>query len=178
MPVAMSTVCARAVAQAARFGAEMLLARDVAALETRGPVRTVRFGDSEELDARALLVATGVSYRRLDAPGVEALSGRGVYYGANSSDAIQCRGDDVFIVGAANSAGQAALNLARYAKRVVLVARGGALEDSMSLYLVARIREMPNIEIRLRSEVASVRGNGHLEALSLVDRDSGCRRRC
>jgi thioredoxin reductase (NADPH) len=162
----------RAVAQATRFGAEMLLARDVTAFEARGPVRTVRLGD-DELEARALLVATGVSYRRLEAPGIEALTGRGVYYGANAGDAVQCRGDDVFIVGAANSAGQAALSIARYAKRVVLLVRGGSLEDSMSLYLLARIRETTNIEIRSRTEVAGVRGDGHLETVLLADRSSG-----
>ena len=162
----------RAVAQAARFGAEMVLARDVVAFEPRGPVRAVRFGDTE-LEARALLVATGVSYRRLEAPGVEALTGRGVYYGASASEAVQCQGDEVYVVGAANSAGQAALNLARYAKRVVLVVRGGALEDSMSLYLVARIRTVPNIDVRLRSEVVAARGETHLEAVTLADRDSG-----
>ncbi|CAN5703627.1 hypothetical protein BH24ACT26_BH24ACT26_08120 [soil metagenome] len=162
----------RAVAQAARFGAEMVLARDVVGLETRGPVRAVRFGDSEELEARALLVATGVSYRRLEAPGLEALSGRGVYYGATASEAIQCQGDEVYIVGAANSAGQAALSLARYAKRVVLIVRGGALEETMSVYLVARIRAAQNIEVRLCSEVVEARGDGHLEAITLAERDS------
>jgi thioredoxin reductase (NADPH) len=162
----------RAVAQAARFGAEMVLARDVVALETRGPVRAVRFRDSEELEARALLVATGVSYRRLEVPGLEALTGRGVYYGATASEAVQCQGDEVYVVGAANSAGQAALNLARHAKRVVLIVRGGALEDSMSVYLVARIRAAENIEVRLRSEVVGARGDGHLEAITLADRDS------
>jgi thioredoxin reductase (NADPH) len=162
----------RAVAQAGRFGAEMLLARDVMALQRRGPVRAVCFG-AGELEARAVLVSTGVSYRRLDAPGVAALTGRGVYYGANASDAAQCKDDDVIIVGAANSAGQAALNLAQYAKRVVVVVRGHSLEEAMSLYLVARIRATANIEVRLRSEVTEARGDGHLEAVTLTDRDSG-----
>jgi thioredoxin reductase (NADPH) len=162
----------RAVAQAARFGAEMVLARDVTGLETRGPVRAVRLGDAGQLEARALLVATGVSYRRLEAPGLEALSGRGVYYGATASEALQCQGDEVYVVGAANSAGQAALNLAQYAKRLVLVVRGGALEDTMSIYLVARIRAAENIEVRLRSEVVAARGDGHLESLTLADRDT------
>jgi thioredoxin reductase (NADPH) len=165
----------RAVAQAGRFGAEMLLAHDVMALQRRGPVRAVCFGNARELEARAVLVATGVSYRRLEAPGLAALTGRGVYYGANAGDAAQCQGDDVLIVGAANSAGQAALNIARYAKRVVLVVRGSSLEDSMSLYLVARIRAAANIEIRLRHEVAQASGNGHLEGITLLDRDSGAR---
>ena len=162
----------RAVAQAARFGAEMVLARDVTGFETRGPVRAVRLGDAGQLEARALLVATGVSYRRLEAPGIGALSGRGVYYGATASEAVQCQGDEVYVVGAANSAGQAALNLARYAKRVVMVVRGGSLEDTMSIYLVARIRAAQNIEVRLRSEVVAAHGDGHLEGLTLADRDT------
>jgi thioredoxin reductase (NADPH) len=162
----------RAVAQAGRFGAEMLLARDVSALERRGPVRSVCFGTGE-LEARAVLVSTGVSYRRLEAPGLDRLTGRGVYYGANAGDAAQCAGDDVLVVGAANSAGQAALNFARYARRVVLVVRGGSLEDSMSLYLVTRIQATDAIEVRLRSEVTDARGDGHLEAVTLTDRDTG-----
>ena len=163
----------RAVAQASRFGAEMLLALDVVSFQKRGPVRAVCFGAAGELEARALLVATGVSYRRLEAPGLAELTGRGIYYGASASDAAQCADDDVVVVGAANSAGQAALNFARYARRVLLLVRGGSLEDSMSLYLVARVQATANIEVRLRSEVAGVRGDGHLEAVTLADRDSG-----
>jgi thioredoxin reductase (NADPH) len=162
----------RAVAQASRFGAEMLLARDVMSLQKRGPVRAVCFGTGE-LEARAILVSTGVSYRRLEAPGLAALTGRGVYYGANASDAAQCTDEDVLIVGAANSAGQAALNLAHFARRVVLVVRSSSLEEGMSLYLVARIHAAANIEVRLRSEVSEARGDGHLEAVTLTDRDSG-----
>jgi thioredoxin reductase (NADPH) len=150
----------------------MLLARDVMSLQRRGPVRAVCFG-AGELEARAVLVSTGVSYRRLDAPGSAALTGRGIYYGASASDAAQCKDDDVLIVGAANSAGQAALNLAQYAKRVVLVVRGGSLEEGMSLYLVARINATANIEVRLRTEVTEARGDGHLEAVTLTDRQAG-----
>ncbi len=162
----------RAVAQASRFGAEMLLARDVSSLQRRGPVRAVCF-DSGQVEARAVLVSTGVSYRRLEAPGLAELTGRGVYYGANAGDAAQCADQDVVVVGAANSAGQAALNLARYARRVILLVRGSALEDSMSLYLVTRIQATPTIEVRLHSEVTEARGNGHLESVTLTDRGSG-----
>jgi thioredoxin reductase (NADPH) len=162
----------RAVAQAGRFGAEMLLARDVSALQRRGPVRSVCF-DTGELEARAVLVSTGVSYRRLEARGLAEFTGRGVYYGANAGDAAQCADDDVIVVGAANSAGQAALNFARYARRVVLVVRGASLDDSMSLYLVTRIQATATIEVRLRSEVTEARGDGHLEAVTLTDRDTG-----
>jgi thioredoxin reductase (NADPH) len=163
----------RAVAQAARFGAEMVLAREVVGLETRGPVRAVRFDGSGEVEARAVLIATGVSYRRLEAPGLEGLGARGVFYGATASEASQCRGDDVYVVGAANSAGQAALNLARFAKRVVLVVRGPALEKTMSQYLIGRILAADNIEVRLGCQVVAARGDGHLEALTLVDSLTG-----
>jgi thioredoxin reductase (NADPH) len=170
-----SDLTQRAVAQVSRFGAEMVLPRDVVGFETRGPVHAVLFEGWGEIEARAVIVATGVSYRRLEADGVEELTGRGVYYGATASDAAQCVGDDVYIVGAANSAGQAALNMAKFAKRVVLVVRGAALEASMSTYLVDRITTAANIEVRCRSEVAACQGDGHLETLTLVDRDSGAR---
>jgi thioredoxin reductase (NADPH) len=150
----------RAVAQASRFGAEMVLARDVVGFETRGPVRAVLLDGSTDIEARAVIVATGVSYRR-------------IYYGATASEASQTSGEDVYVVGAANSAAQAALNFARYAKRVVLVVRGAALEASMSQYLVSRVLETPNIDVRLRTEIVGARGDGHLEALTLADRGVG-----
>ena len=163
----------RAVAQVARFGAEVVLAREVVGLETRGPVRAVRFDDDREVEARAVLVATGVSYRRLEAPGLDELGSRGVCYGASASEAAQCEGDEVYVVGAANSAGQAALNLARYAKRVVLLVRGDDVGRTMSQYLVARILSAPNIEVRHGCEVAAAAGDGHLEVLTLRDRGTG-----
>ena len=163
----------RAVAQAARFGAEMVLARDVVGFETRGPVRAVLLDGSTDIEARAVLVASGVSYRRLEAPGVDDVVGRGIYYGASASEAAQTVGEDVYVVGAANSAGQAALNFAKYARRVVLVVRGASLDASMSQYLVRRILDAPTIDVRVRTEVVGARGNGHLEALTLADRDAG-----
>ncbi len=165
----------RAVAQAARFGAETVLARDVAGLEERGPVRVVVLEDGGEIEARAVLIATGVSYRRLEAPGVEELGLRGVYYGASAGEAPQCEGEDVYIVGAANSAGQAALNFARYAKRVVMLVRSARLGDTMSEYLVERIAADPTITVRLHSEVVAASGEGHLESLTIADRESGAR---
>jgi thioredoxin reductase (NADPH) len=168
-----SDLTQRALAQAARFGAEMVLARDVVGFEARGPVRAVRFDGSGEIESRALIVATGVSYRRLEAAGLDALTGRGVYYGAHAGEARQCQGDEVHVVGAANSAGQAALHLSRFAKRVVLVVRAATLLDTMSSYLVERITAAPNIAVRYRCEVVSGRGDGHLEALTLADRDAG-----
>ena len=168
-----SDLTQRAVAQVVRFGAEMVLARTVVGFETRGPAHAVLLDGSGEIETRALIVATGVSYRRLEATGLDELTGRGVYYGATASEASQCEGDDVYVVGAANSAGQAALSLARFAKRVVLVVRAATLEGTMSRYLVERITSAPNIEVRYRSQVVAARGEGHLEALTLADRDSG-----
>ena len=143
----------RAIAQARRFGAEMVLARDVMALEQRGPVRAVRLDGADDIEARSVVLATGVSYRRLEARGIDALSGRGVHYGSNAGQAAACAGDEVYVVGAANSAGQAVLNLARHARRVTLVVRGESLEASMSQYLVTRIRADERIRVLCRTEV-------------------------
>ena len=168
-----SDLTRRATAQASRFGAEMILARDVVGFEARGPVRAVLLAGSGEIEARALIVATGVSYRRLAAVGLAELTGRGVYYGMNASQASQCQGDEVYLVGAANSAGQAALHVSRFAKRVVLVVRAATLADTMSRYLLDRIMSAPNIEVRYHSEVVAGRGDGHLETLTIADRDAG-----
>jgi thioredoxin reductase (NADPH) len=163
----------RAVAQARRFGAEMVLARDVIGFEARGPVRAVRFGEASEVEARTVVVASGVSYRLLAAPGLAELTGRGVYYGASAGEARSCEGDDVYVVGAANSAGQAVLHLARYARRVVLLVRSDALEKAMSRYLVERIRAADNVQVRLQTEVIAGRGTDHLEGLTLADHVAG-----
>ena len=163
----------RAMAQVQRFGAEMVLARDVVALEQRGPVRAVVLAGDAVIEARSVIVSTGVSYRRLAAEGLDELTGRGVYYGADASDARQVVDDDVYIVGAANSAGQAALNMAQHARRVVMVVRASGLEASMSRYLVDRIEAHPAIEVRTGSEVTAARGDGHLESLTLLDRGDG-----
>jgi thioredoxin reductase (NADPH) len=168
-----SDLAARAVAQASRFGAEMVLARGVIGLESRGPVHAVLLEGSGEIEARAVIIATGVAYRSLDVNGLGALTGRGVYYGATASEASQCQGDEVYVVGAANSAGQAALNLARYAKRVVLLVRGETLTSSMSRYLIDKISAAANIEVRCRTEVVGCGGEGHLESLTLVERAAG-----
>jgi thioredoxin reductase (NADPH) len=163
----------RAVAQAARFGAETVLARDVVRFESRGPVRAVILNGGDAIEARALLVATGVSYRRLEAPGIERLTGKGVYYGSSAADAGQCEGQDVYVVGAANSAGQAVLNFASHAKRVIMLVRESGLEATMSMYLIQRIRRAENVEVRLRTEVVGAHGNHHLERLTLADRAGG-----
>jgi thioredoxin reductase (NADPH) len=153
----------------------MVLARDVVALEARGPVRAVRLDAAEDIEARSVVLATGVSYRRLAAPGIDQLAGRGVQYGSNAGQAANCAGEEVYIVGAANSAGQAALNLARHAGRVTLVVRGASLEASMSTYLVTRIVADERIRILCRTEVVGADGDGHLQRLTLADRHTGAR---
>ena len=142
----------RAMAQVSRFGAELVLARDVVGFESRGPVRAVLFEGGGEIEARSIVVATGVSYRRLEASGLDELTGRGVYYGANAADASQCEGDEVYIVGAANSAGQAALNLVALRQARGDGGAGSVVwTDSMSQYLIERIAAAPNIEVRFRA---------------------------
>ena len=168
-----SDLAQRAIAQVSRFGAEMVLARDVVGFETRGPVRAALFDGSGAIESRALVVATGVAYRRLEAKGLHQLTGRGIYYGLYVGEANLCQGDVVYIVGAANSAGQAALNLCRFAERVVLVVRAASLAETMSSYLVTRIISAANITVRYHSEVVAVRGEGHLEALTVADTETG-----
>jgi len=168
-----SDLAHRALAQATRFGAELVLAREAVGFESRGPARVVLLDGAEAIEARAVIVSTGVSYRQLPATGAAELTGRGIYYGVNASDAAQCSGDDVFLVGAGNSAGQAVLNLAKHARKVVLVVRGASLEATMSQYLIERITDAANIEVRLRTEISAVHGDGHLESVELTDRLSG-----
>jgi thioredoxin reductase (NADPH) len=163
----------RATTQARRLGAEMVLARNVQALESRGSIHALRFDDGTEIEARAVIIATGVSYQLLAGEGLADFTGKGVYYGASASDAKSTEGDDVYLVGAANSAGQAALHLAQYARRVVMLVRGGSLDEAMSKYLVDRVLASDKIEVRLRTEVVRGDGNGHLERLTLLDKVTG-----
>ncbi len=163
----------RARRQAAKFGAEILTARDVTALEARGPARVVRFADGAEISAHAVLLATGVSYRPLAAPGCADLTGRGVYYGSASTEGPDCDGEDVYIVGGANSAGQAAVFFSRHARSVTMVIRGDGLERSMSHYLIQQLRDIPNVSVRSNTEVTEVNGDGHLESITLRDNESG-----
>src|SRR5215471_8203145 len=163
----------RARRQAAKFGAEVLTTRDVVGLEVHGPARTVRFSDGTAVDAHAVILATGVAYRRLAAPGVEELTGRGVFYGSALTEATSCAGQDVYIVGGANSAGQAAVYLARRAKSVTILVRGSSLEQSMSYYLIQQIGDIPNITVRTCTEVIGAQGYEHLESLTLRDTATG-----
>jgi thioredoxin reductase (NADPH) len=158
-----------------RFGAELVLAREVVGLEQRGTVRAVLLAGGAEVEARSVVVSTGVSYRRLEADGVEQLTGKGVYYGATAAEAAQTAGEMVYIVGGANSAGQAALNFAKHARQVTLVVRGSDLLATMSTYLVDRITSAPNVTVRCGTEVGAAGGDGHLERLTLVERATGRR---
>jgi len=163
----------RATTQARRFGAEMLLTSEVSSLEVCGSARVVRLGDGSQLSAHAVLLTTGVAYRRLGAPGVEGFTGAGVYYGAASSEAQALRDDDVYIVGGANSAGQAAVYFARSARSVTVLVRGERLEHSMSHYLVQQIGALPNVQVRTSCEVVGATGSDHLERVRIRDRAAG-----
>ena len=165
----------RARDQAARFDVEILTAAEVVGIDARGDGRVVRFADGSQVTALAVVLSTGVSYTRLPAPGLDALTGRGVFYGAAAHEAANCKDQDVYVVGAANSAGQAAMHFARYARRVVLLCRGSDPRRSMSEYLVARIEATPKIELRTCTQVVEARGEEHLEQLVLQDSVTGGR---
>jgi thioredoxin reductase (NADPH) len=163
----------RARRQATRFGAELLTTRDVVALDVNGSARAVRFTDGSTIAAHTVILATGVSYRQLGAPGLDELTGRGVYYGSTLTEAAACQGEDIYIVGGANSAGQAAVYLARYAKSVTILVRGAALERSMSFYLIQQLQEIGNIAVRTCTEVIGAEGSDHLERLTLRNTSTG-----
>jgi thioredoxin reductase (NADPH) len=163
----------RARRQAVKFGAELVTARSVIGLESTGSSRTVRFDDGTSVAAHAVVVATGVFYRTLDAPGVQELSGRGVFYGSAMTEADDCAGQDVYVVGAANSAGQAAVFLARRARWVYLLCRGPSLLASMSQYLIEEIAGVDNIAVRTCTSVVAAHGDGHLEKVTVRDSVTG-----
>jgi len=163
----------RARRQATRFGAEILTAAAVTGLEVRGSSRVVRFADGGEVAAHTVVLATGVAYATLDAPGTAELTGRGIFYGSAATEAPSCADEDVYVVGGANSAGQAAVFLSRHARRVTMLVRADDLERSMSHYLVRQIRDTPNIEVRPNTTVAGASGGEHLERLRLCDTGTG-----
>src|ERR671910_3584761 len=163
----------RAVAQAKRFGVEILTPQEVRSVRVEDRYRVVTLADGTELSGDVLLIATGVSYRKLDVPGVERLAGAGVYYGAAITEALSCKDDDVFIVGGANSAGQAAIYLSGFARGVTLLVRGDSLEKGMSQYLVDEIAENRNIRVRLNSGVARADGEKSLETVTIKDAGTG-----
>ncbi len=163
----------RARRQAVKFGAELLTTAEVAGLEVNGAARTVRLADGSAIDAKAVILATGVAYRQLDSPGCGDMQGCGIYYGAALAEAVECKDEDVYVVGGANSAGQAAVNLAKYARSVTLLVRAPSLELSMSYYLIQQIAGIEQISVRTCTEVAEALGNGHLEQLALRDTSTG-----
>jgi thioredoxin reductase (NADPH) len=163
----------RARRQAVKFGAELLTTCEVTGLEVNGPARTIRLSDGSAIDAKAVILATGVSYRQLRAPGCAEMTGAGVFYGAALTEAEGCKDQDVYVVGGANSAGQAAVYLARFARSVTMLVRAPSLEQSMSYYLIQQIAGIENINVRVCTEVAEVRGDGHLESLTLRDVTKG-----
>jgi thioredoxin reductase (NADPH) len=172
-----SELSARAWRQARQFGAEVMVARGVTGLGTSGTCRWVGLDGGEKVWARAVVLACGVAWRRLSAPGVDGLVGRGVYYGAARTEALGTRGKRVFLVGGGNSAGQAALLFSGYASEVTLLVRGRSLEISMSQYLVEQLAAKANVRVETECEVVEVEGDGHLEAIVVADRRTGARER-
>jgi thioredoxin reductase (NADPH) len=162
----------RAVVQAQRFGVEILSPQEAVSVRTEGPYRIVKLADGSEISCHALLVATGVQWRRLEAPGIEKLQGAGVYYGGGATEALSCRGETVFVVGGANSAGQAAMNFAGYAEKVVLLVRGDGLSSTMSQYLIDQIHKTPNIQLWTHASVAEVHGESRLEEIRVLCSDT------
>ena len=168
-----SDLARRAVAQARRFGAEILAPQEVVKVRSEGPYRVITLADGGELFCHTIVIASGVQWRKLDVPGIERLQGAGVYYGAASTEAASCIDEDVFIVGGANSAGQAAIHFARYAKSVVMLVRGESLGATMSQYLINEIAQTPGIRVDCGTQVVAVHGEDRLEAISISCARSG-----
>lgn len=162
----------RAVTQARRFGVEILTAQEAVDVQTEDPYRNVMLKDGSELSCHALLVATGVTTRKLNQPGIEDLTGRGVYYGAAMTEAAHYRDQHVFVVGGGNSAGQGAMFFSRYANKVTIMVRASSLTKGMSQYLVDQIEATENIEVCTRTEVVEAHGDEHLDELTLVQLDT------
>jgi thioredoxin reductase (NADPH) len=162
----------RAVVQARRFGVEILAPQEATGVRTEGPYRIIKLADGNEISCHALMIATGVQWRRLEAPGIDRLQGAGVYYGGGATEALSCKGEMVYIVGGANSAGQAAMNFSKYAERVVILVRGDSLSSTMSQYLIDQIQETPNIQLWTHASVAEVHGETRLEEISVLCSDT------
>ena len=160
----------RACEQAWMFGAHMVFSQPAAGLESQGADRIVHLADGSQITARAVIIAPGIAWRRLGVPRLEALVGSGVFYGSAGSEAPAMEGRDVFVVGAGNSGGQAALHLARYARQVTMLVRKDSLARSMSEYLIREIEATPTISVRLHTEITNGHGSDHLDALTLRDR--------
>src|SRR5712672_205306 len=162
----------RAVVQAQRFGVEILSPQAAVGVRTEGSYRIIKLADGSELSCHALMIATGVQWRLLEAPGIDRLQGAGVYYGGGATEALSCKGEVIYIVGGANSAGQAAMNFAKYADRVVILVRGPSLASTMSQYLIEQIEHTPNIQLWTHANVAEAHGETHLEEISVLCSDT------
>jgi thioredoxin reductase (NADPH) len=162
----------RAVVQAQRFGVEILSPVEAVGVRTEGSYRILKLADGNEISCHALMLASGVQWRRLDAPGIDRLQGAGVYYGGGATEAMSCKGEFVYVIGGANSAGQAAMNFAKFAERVVMVVRGHSLAATMSQYLIDQIKETPNIQVWPNASVAEAHGDTHLEEISVLCSDT------
>ncbi len=162
----------RAVAQAQRFGVE-ILAQEVTGLRVQDQYRIITLADGKEVSCHALIITTGVSYRKLDVPGMDKLTGSGVYYGAAMTEAMSCKDDDVYLIGGANSAGQAALYFAKYVHCATLLVRGDSLERGMSQYLVDEIKAQPTVRVWLNAQVTAAEGETQLERITIAHSDTG-----
>jgi thioredoxin reductase (NADPH) len=167
-----SDLARRAVVQAQRFGVEILSPLEVVGVRTEGSYRILKLADGNEISCHALMISTGVQWRKLEAEGIERLQGAGVYYGGGATEALSCAGEIVYVVGGANSAGQAAMNFAKYAERVVILVRGDSLAATMSQYLIDQIKETPNIQIWAHANLAEAHGTTHLEEISVMCSDT------
>lgn len=163
----------RAVVQATRFGVEILSPQEAIGVRTEGPYRILKLSDDNEISCHALMIASGVQWRKLDAPGIDRLQGAGVYYGGGATEALSCKNEIVYVVGGANSAGQAAMNFAKYAERVVILVRGESLSSTMSQYLIDQIKATANIALWPHASVTEAHGDSHLEELSVLCSDTG-----
>jgi thioredoxin reductase (NADPH) len=163
----------RAVTQARRFGVEILTPQEVTDIRIQEPYRTLILEDGSEINCHALILALGVSWRRLNIPGIDRLTGAGVYYGAAQTEALACKDEEVYIVGGANSAGQAAMYFSKYARQVIMLVRGESLTNSMSQYLIDQIEATPNIAVRVYSSVVEVKGETNLEAIAIANSTTG-----
>ena len=167
-----SDLARRAVTQARRFGVEILTPQEATGIRIEDPYRIVTLADGSEISSRAVMIATGVYWRRLKVPGCEELTGRGVYYGAAKTEALACRDEEVYVVGGANSAGQAAMYFSQYAKQVTMLIRGDSLTKSMSQYLIDQIESTDNITVQTNSEVVEAKGETNLEAITILHNDT------
>src|SRR5580692_6517761 len=150
-----------------------LARRAVVQARIEGPYRIIKLADGSEISCHALMIATGVQWRRLQAEGIDRLQGAGIYYGGGATEALSCKGEVVYVVGGANSAGQAAMNFAKYAERVIILVRGESLSSTMSQYLIDQIQETPNIQLWTHAGVAAAHGDTHLEEISVLCSDTG-----